>query len=75
MGRGSEVSYDLAALEKHILDRFIHGKPTILVDIPQVSYQKDVYTAATFEAVRKKVSPQVYNIYLSKTELSNVIFH
>ena len=69
MGRGSEVSYDLAALEKHILDRFIHGKPTILVDIPQVS------TAATFEAVRKKVSPQVYNIYLSKTELSNVIFH
>ena len=59
MGRGQEVTYDLPALEKHILDRFIHGKPTILVDIPHVRYQKDIYTAAMFAAVRKKVAPQV----------------
>ena len=59
VGHGHEVSYDLPALEKHILGRFIHGKPRILVDIPQVSYQNDVHTAATFAAVRKKVSPQV----------------
>lgn len=59
MGHGHEVSYDLPALQKHILDRFIHGKPRILVDIPQVSYRKDVYTAATFAAVRKKVTQQV----------------
>jgi hypothetical protein len=59
VGHGHEVSYDLPALQKHILDRFIHGKPRILVDIPQVSYQKDVYTAATFAAVRKKVAKQI----------------
>ena len=59
LGQGREVSYDLPALEKYILDRFIHGKPTILVDIPHVSYQEDIYTAAKFAAVRKKVSPQV----------------
>ena len=59
IGHAHEISYDLPALEKYILDRFIHGKPKILVDIPQVSYQKDVYTAATFAAVRKKVAPQV----------------
>ena len=47
------------ALEKHLLDRFIHGKPFILSDIPQVVYRKDVYTAVTFAAVRKKVEPQV----------------
>ena len=59
IGHAHEILYDLPALEKCILDRFIHGKLTILVDIPQVSYQKDVYTAATFAAVRKKVPPQV----------------
>ncbi|CAI8027543.1 E3 ubiquitin-protein ligase rnf213-alpha [Geodia barretti] len=58
LGQGREVSYDLPALEKYILDRFIHGKPTILVDIPHVSYQEDIYTAAKFAAVRKKVAPQ-----------------
>lgn len=61
VGSGHEVTYDLPALEKHILDRFIHGKPTILVDIPHVSYRKDVYTAATFAVVRKKVAKQVSN--------------
>ena len=59
VGHDHEVSYDLPVLEKCILDRFIHGKPRILVAIPEVSYQKDVYTAATFAAVRRKVSPQV----------------
>ena len=61
IGHAHEISYDLPALEKYILDRFIHGKPKILVYIPQVSYQKDFYTAATFAAVRKKVTPQVLN--------------
>ena len=65
VGHGHEVSYDVPALEKHILDRFIHGKPRILVDIPQVNYQKDVYTAATFSAVRKKVAKQVSEYKLS----------
>ena len=58
-GQAEKISYDLPALEKHILDRFIHGKPLILSDLPQVAYRKDVYTAATFAAVRKKVEPQV----------------
>ena len=65
MGKGQDVSYDLPALEKHLLDRFIHGKPFILSDIPQVVYRKDVYTAVTFAAVRKKVDPQVSSQKLS----------
>ena len=59
VGSEHNVAYDLAALENDILNRFIHGKPKILVDIPHVSYQKDVYTAATFSAVRKKIAKQV----------------
>lgn len=58
-GSSHLVKYDFKALEKHILDRFIHGKPMILADIPQVIYRKDTYTAAMFGAIRRKVSPQV----------------
>jgi hypothetical protein len=56
------VKYDHQALERHILNRFIHGKPMIIVDdIPQVIYKKDIYTTSTFADVRKKVEPQVSN--------------
>ena len=59
MGEAHCVRYDYQALEKHILDKFIYGKPIILSDIPQVVYLKDIYTTVTFDAVRKNVSPQV----------------
>ena len=59
MGSSTKLTYDLEALQKDLLDRFIHGKPTFLVDIPQVAYRTDVYTATTFVAVRQKVKPQV----------------
>ena len=57
-GKAHNVEYDHQALEKHILDKFIHGKPMILSDIPQVIYRKDIYTTVTFDAVRRKI-PQV----------------
>ena len=53
------MKYDIQALEKHILNQFIHGKPLIVLYIPQVIYRKDVYTVGTFADVRKKVKPQV----------------
>lgn len=58
-GQGQDISYNLAALEKDIVDRFIHGKPYLILEIPQVVYRKGVYTAASFVNIRKKVSPQV----------------
>ena len=58
-GHGQDISYDLPALEKHIVDRFIHGKPLLQLEIPQVVYRKDVYSATSFANIRKNVSPQV----------------
>ena len=58
VGKGQDISYNLPALEKDIFGRFIHGKPLIQANIPQVVYREDIY-AATFAAVRKKVKPQV----------------
>ena len=58
VGKGQDIKYDLPALEKQILNRFIYGKPMILLDIPHVAYRKDVYTAETFLAIRQN-QPQV----------------
>ena len=62
-GEAQHIQYDLPALEKHIVDRFVHGKPLLQMEIPQVIYRKDVYTATTFANIRKKVKPQVDNLY------------
>ena len=53
------MTYDYPALEKHLVDRFIHGKPLIQLEIPQVVFRKDVYSAMTFANIRKKIKPQV----------------
>ena len=58
-GEGHKVTYDHQSLQKHILDKFVCGKPIILSDIPKVVYRKDIHTTDTFEAVRNKVKPQV----------------
>ena len=55
VGKGQKINYDLPALEKHILDRFIYGKPIIQVDIPNVAYRKDIYTVESFLEIRKRV--------------------
>ena len=59
MGEAHTVQYDHQALEKHILDKFVHGKPLIEGKIPPVVYRKDVHTTANFHAVRNMVKPQV----------------
>ena len=59
VGEAHAVEYDYQPLQKHILDKFIHGKPKILSDIPQVVFRKDIHSSTTFAAVREKVKPQV----------------
>ena len=66
------MKYNHQALEKHILNRFIHGKPLILIDIPQVVYRKDIYTTDTFADIRKKVEPQVSKAILY---IGNILIH
>ena len=58
-GQSCETSYNFPLLEKHILDHFILGRPQILVNIPQVVYCSDLYTTATFAAIKNKVRKQV----------------
>ena len=59
VGHGQDVTYDLPALEKHIFDRFIQGKPKIIPEMIDVSYTKGTYMAISFFAIRMKVQHQV----------------
>ena len=58
-GKGQNIEYDCEALEKHILDRFVFGKPLISFDIAQVVYFGDTHTHSNFANIRNKVRPQV----------------
>lgn len=61
LGKAQDVTYDYPALEKHILDLFIHGKPIITtLGHPSMEVQYyGMHTAENFAAVRRKVHPQV----------------
>ena len=59
IGSGDGVTYDFINLEKHILNRFVHGKPSIDVEIPLLSYKSDALRTAIFAKVRQAI-PQVW---------------
>ena len=63
-GFGGTITYDLPALEKHILDRFIYGKPYIKAKISMISFKSDVMEAEKFSNVRRNV-PQVRRLLVS----------
>ena len=61
VGKGTDIQYDLPALEKKIVDRFIHGKPLIQFEnAPRVVYRKDTHDADKFNDVRTKVQQVLY---------------
>ena len=58
-GEGTEVSYDFEAIERDLFDKFIFGKPLILVDeMPRVVFRKDAHDATFYESIMASV-PQV----------------
>ena len=62
-GHGADIKYDFPALEKHILDRFVRGRPMITCDIPLVSYRSEVLDALIFRQIRRNI-PQVCSLLL-----------
>lgn len=58
-GEGHIVKYDHGALEKHIVDRFVHGKPFIKEEFPSVVFKHKIYEAATFAKTIRMKLPQV----------------
>ena len=61
-GKGTEVDYDFEAIERDLFDKFIFGKPLILIDeMPRVVFRKDAHDATFYESIMASV-PQVGNL-------------
>ena len=59
-GKGQQVEYDFGALEKHIYDRFLVGKPWIDRNAqPMMIFSSDVIQQDVFEQLKKNITPQV----------------
>ena len=70
LGSGTDISYDLPALEKHILDRFFSGRPQIVREeqlqgaglvavgegIPVLAFKGDVLQTFNFLKVRQNIT-------------------
>ena len=73
VGKGTDIHYDLQALEKKIVDKFVHGKPLIQFEnAPRVVYRKDIHNVQMFMDVRTKV-PQVSKQWFIKTKTKIVL--
>ena len=56
----AETVYDFQALQRHLLNELVYGKPRIKVKkMLQMVYRKDVYTSDKFDEIKSKVHPQV----------------
>lgn len=57
-GEGAKITYDLAALERQIIDRFFVGKPHVDMKVYRVAFRKEAYTVALFDRVRQRVAQE-----------------
>ena len=56
-GKGTEVAYDFEAIERDLFDKFIFGKPLILIDeMPRVVFRKDAHDATFYESIMASVT-------------------
>ena len=65
-GKGQEVEYDFAALEKHIYDRFLVTKPELdRRSQPLMVYTSDIIRRDVFQQLKEKLKPQVSCVNIS----------
>lgn len=56
-GHGSEIEYDFAAMERHVLDAFLQGKPYISPSkVSAIPYQNDAQKTNVFQVVRDQIT-------------------
>ena len=62
-GKGTEVAYDFEGIERDLIDKFVFGKPLILIDeMPRVVLRKDAHDATFYESIMANI-PQVGNTH------------
>ena len=58
-GQGTSHTFNLAALQRQIEERFLRGRPKIVHKIEQLVFRQDSHDAAVFQTLRNRI-PQVW---------------
>jgi len=73
LGKGTQVDYDISALERHFISSLVHGRPQFdLNSAIEVLRSRDIHTPANFAEIRQNVHPQVreyFCLHLSSHKL------
>ena len=71
-GKGTEVAYDFEAIERDLFDKFVFGKPLILIDeMPRVVLRKDAHDATFYEFIMASVHQVGKFAYIFLTDDNN----
>ena len=63
-GKDHDVKYDFSGIQKQLINQFVNGKPTVILDLPHVVYRKDIHTIEHFTQIKEKLHPQVNAIHI-----------
>jgi hypothetical protein len=73
VGEGTKIAYNLPALERQIVDRFLVGRPLIDMQVYRLAYRKDVHTVALFERTRQRVPQESLSAPVQRQIVSELI--
>eukprot|EP00118_Oscarella_pearsei_P024112 m.298997 g.298997 ORF g.298997 m.298997 type:complete len:1015 (+) comp40786_c0_seq14:4240-7284(+) len=66
VGRGSDITYDFAALERQLVDRFLTGKPKIKFQVHQFAFSRDAYTSDLFVRIAQKIPQEKISVPVAR---------
>ncbi|XP_078574614.1 E3 ubiquitin-protein ligase rnf213-alpha-like [Branchiostoma floridae x Branchiostoma japonicum] len=78
IGKGTQVGYDFAALEKQLIDRFLCGKCKLVEKCETFQFRQEARDVTMFAALRKQIPQETISmpiqrqIVLESTSLENV---
>ncbi|XP_019643756.1 PREDICTED: E3 ubiquitin-protein ligase rnf213-alpha-like [Branchiostoma belcheri] len=66
IGKGTQVGYDFAALEKQLIDRFLCGKCKIEEQCETFQFRQEARDVAMFSAVRRQIPQETISLPLQR---------
>ncbi|XP_065826351.1 E3 ubiquitin-protein ligase RNF213-like isoform X2 [Oscarella lobularis] len=72
VGKGSDVTYDFAALERQLIDRFLTGKPRVLFKPHEFIFSQHAHTEALFSKIEQKIPQEKLSIAVSRQIINEV---
>eukprot|EP00118_Oscarella_pearsei_P021368 m.239300 g.239300 ORF g.239300 m.239300 type:complete len:5831 (+) comp40181_c2_seq5:266-17758(+) len=72
VGKGTDITYDFAALERQLVDRFLSGKPQIRFEAKEFSFSGGAHTTVLFARVKEKIRQEKLTAAVSNQIISEL---